>query len=352
MKLSRSDPQIIHKQARAKSITKLRIIVESEPDSSSPLPVSISNHSKTPLSKRKFPPINRTPTKTPNITPQSLTPTNSTGAFPRKYSYTKNNVHGPSLSIVNHHTSQISRYTNKSLVANPLKKLISQQAAKPKEVTYDEYLQQSLTSLNFIKTFPPVDLKQLKEKRIIVPKKKGYETKKTLIFDLDETLVHCCTGDEPADTTLKITLPSGHIVDAGLNIRPFAVDCLKTLSRDFEIFIFTASHSCYADSVCEYLDPLRQIISYRFYRQHCLTLNGVFIKDLRIFQNRKLKDLIIVENTLHCVAYQLDNCIPIVSWFSNKEDEELLKLVSYLKNLADIEDVRVINKQHFNLSGF
>lgn len=61
------------------------------------------------------------------------------------------------------------------------------------------------------------------------PKFDSPETTKTIIFDLDETLVHCV--DEPETDNphviLKVTFPNGETVDAGINIRPYAIECLK-----------------------------------------------------------------------------------------------------------------------------
>jgi len=42
---------------------------------------------------------------------------------------------------------------------------------------------------------------------------------------------------------------------AGINIRPYTIECLKELSLYYEIIVFTASHSCYANVVLDYLDP-------------------------------------------------------------------------------------------------
>ena len=51
--------------------------------------------------------------------------------------------------------------------------------------------------------------------------------KKLLIFDLDETLIHCIE-----DTTKPFDLPievcnGSEVIKAGFNIRPHAYDCLK-----------------------------------------------------------------------------------------------------------------------------
>ena len=84
---------------------------------------------------------------------------------------------------------------------------------------------------------------------------------------------------------------------AKINIRPHVTQFLSELSEIFEIIIFTASHSCYANVIIDYLDPNRQFISYRFFRESCIqTQQGVYVKDLSIFYQRSLKDLIIIDN--------------------------------------------------------
>lgn len=77
-----------------------------------------------------------------------------------------------------------------------------------------------------------------------------------MVFDLDETLIHCNdTLNPPFDVKLPIKFPTGEIIDAGINIRPYSKDILRNLSKHFEVICFTASHSCYANVVIDYLDP-------------------------------------------------------------------------------------------------
>ena len=52
-------------------------------------------------------------------------------------------------------------------------------------------------------------------------------------------------------------------------MRPHAQDILKALAANFEVIIFTASHSCYANVVLDYLDPTKTLIQHRLYREHC-----------------------------------------------------------------------------------
>jgi len=87
-------------------------------------------------------------------------------------------------------------------------------------------------------------------------------------------------------------------------VRPFAVELLKALSTDFEIVVFTASHSSYAKAVLDYLDPHKRYIHHRFFRDHCIiTPQGVYIKDLRIFADRSLSEMVLIDNAAYSFAF-------------------------------------------------
>ena len=92
----------------------------------------------------------------------------------------------------------------------------------------------------------------------------------------------------------------------------------------FEVGIFTASHQQYADAVLDKLiDPERRYP--RLYRQHCIrTKEGIYIKDLRVIRNRQLKDIILVDNAVYSFGFQLSNGIPILPFYYDKEDRELV----------------------------
>jgi len=79
--------------------------------------------------------------------------------------------------------------------------------------------------------------------------------------------------------------------------------------------------------------------------------DSIFIKDLRIL-NRRLNDVVIVDNAAYSFAYQIDNGIPIISWYDDKNDIELQNLISYLNTLAKQEDIRELNRKTFKLKTF
>lgn len=135
-------------------------------------------------------------------------------------------------------------------------------------------------------------------------------------------------------------------------MRPFVQECLREANREFEVIVFTASHQCYADVVLDYLDPGNELIHHRLYRDNCICMQGVYIKDLRVLEGRSLAHTVIVDNAAYSFAYQLDNGIPIISWRNDKSDHELLNLIDYMKQLSSVEDTRTLNAEIFHLSTF
>jgi len=219
---------------------------------------------------------------------------------------------------------------------------------------YKEHFLQGYQAINFCKYLKAVDPAELAKKKVYLPKKETHKDKKTIIFDLDETLIHCNeNANIPSDVVLPIRFPHGDIIEAGINVRPYAIEALEELSKHFEIIVFTASHSCYANVVLDHLDPQNKYIHHRLFRESCVTTEeGLYIKDLRIFANRNLKDLVIVDNAMYSFGYQLENGIPIIPFYYHKSDKELKTLVPYLKSLYHVRDVRDINIKSFKLHSF
>lgn len=177
--------------------------------------------------------------------------------------------------------------------------------------------------------------------------------KKTLIFDLDETLIHCNADQNgPADVRVPVTFPNGDSIMAGINIRPFAREILVELSKHFEIVIFTASHSCYANPVVDYLDEER-VVKARLFRENCSQItDGLYTKDLSVFIDRDVKDLLLVDNAVYSFVMQLGNGIPILPFYEDKNDKELLRLKNFVMRFKDLDDVREQISEHFKWQNF
>ncbi len=120
---------------------------------------------------------------------------------------------------------------------------------------------------------------------------------KTLILDLDETLIHSMAKGG--------RMSSGHMVEVKLNApigltsspntpiigpqhpilyyvhkRPHCDEFLRKVCQWYKLVVFTASVQEYADPVVDWLEQERKFFQGRYYRQHCTFRNGAYIKDL------------------------------------------------------------------------
>ena len=175
------------------------------------------------------------------------------------------------------------------------------------------------------------------------------KSKKTLILDLDETLVHSqfTPFSRKSDFILNINI-EGENKTLYVLKRPHVDKFLYELSMMYEIIIFTASISQYANPLLDELDKNRYI-KYRLFREHCTFARGIYIKDLKIFE-RKINNMIIIDNNPLSYDNNIENGIPILSWYEDINDNELLILLPLLKYMSNsnIEDVRPVINQVVN----
>ena len=170
---------------------------------------------------------------------------------------------------------------------------------------------------------------------------------------MDETLIHSCPAGEAEapDHLIKGNDEKGNEVLIALNVRPLCIEFLKKVSQYYEIYIFTAATSNYANAIVNFLDPMGQIINGVFSRNHCLmTKNGMFIKDLRIVKNRDLKNMLLIDNLSHSFGLQIENGIPILEFQNDRKDRELKYLYDYLLQALYVDDIRSFNKKNLKLS--
>lgn len=82
---------------------------------------------------------------------------------------------------------------------------------------------------------------------LIGPQQKRDRGKKTLVLDIDETLVHSAFNNvERPDITLQIKM-DGHSQTIYVLVRPGVAEFLQRMARHFELVVFTASLSKYAE---------------------------------------------------------------------------------------------------------
>jgi len=65
----------------------------------------------------------------------------------------------------------------------------------------------------------------------------------------------------------------------------------------------------------------------------------IYIKDLRVINNRDLSNVLLVDNSTYSFGFQLANGIPIIPFYSEAEDQELVHLASYALSLCSNDQI-------------
>ncbi|CAK8567170.1 unnamed protein product [Lathyrus sativus] len=200
----------------------------------------------------------------------------------------------------------------------------------------------------FIKTLPDLSRVVPTFRRMLLPKQTRSCPPITLVLDLDETLVHSTLEPcEDIDFTFTVNFNCEEH-NVYVRCRPHLKDFLERVSGLFEIIIFTASQSIYAEQLLNVLDPKRKIFRHRVFRESCVYVEGNYLKDLTVL-GRDLAHVIIIDNSPQAFGFQVDNGIPIESWFDDPSDRELLLLLPFLESLVGVDDVRPQIAKKFKL---
>lgn len=164
-------------------------------------------------------------------------------------------------------------------------------------------------------------------------------TKKTLVLDLDETLIHSNFEDFPKGADIKLNVKIDNVSYKIYAMkRPGVEEFLDRMSKLYEIVIYTASLQQYADKIIDIIDKNKNC-KYRLFRENCTFSNGVYVKDLKRL-NRDLKDVIIIDNSPLAFHFDVNNGLPISSFTTDKNDKELYKLDFILESLSQVNDIR------------
>ena len=130
----------------------------------------------------------------------------------------------------------------------------------------------------FIKHLPP---RQLPSKTVL-PLPTWRTPRRCLVLDLDETLVHSSyTELKSFDMRFSVTSEE-ELVEVFVCTRPHLTEFLEKVSQLFEVILFTASKKQYADKLLDLIDPKCKYFHHRLFRDHCVIVQGNYVKDLTI----------------------------------------------------------------------
>ncbi|GAA5865375.1 hypothetical protein JCM8547_005073 [Rhodosporidiobolus lusitaniae] len=192
-------------------------------------------------------------------------------------------------------------------------------------------------------------------------------TPKTLVLDLDETLIHSTSrpysksrsgggkgGQGSLKTRVVEVVLEGRSTVYTVYKRPWVDFFLRKVSTWYTIVIFTASLPEYADPVIDWLDGgdgRGGMIASRLFRKDCVARNGSYMKDLTVV-DEDLRGVCLVDNSPASYAINQANGIPIEGWINDPTDECLLDLLPMLDSLRFTNDVRrVLGLRGFGKTG-
>jgi RNA polymerase II subunit A small phosphatase-like protein len=163
--------------------------------------------------------------------------------------------------------------------------------------------------------------------------------KRTVVLDLDETLVHS-KMDPPPDRFDFLVRPriDGEIMNFYVQKRPGVEDLLAALGERFEVVVFTAGRREYASLVLDRLDR-KGVVAHALYRDACKEIDGKYVKDLSGL-GRDLRRVLIVDDNPNAYGLQPENAIPIVPFTGDLGDRELGRLMEFLDGCDGVEDMR------------
>ncbi|KAJ7497225.1 HAD-like domain-containing protein [Mycena latifolia] len=175
-------------------------------------------------------------------------------------------------------------------------------------------------------------------KPLLPPIAPQHAGRKCLVLDLDETLVHSSfksiqQADYVVPVEIEFNWHNVYVIK-----RPGVDNFLKKMGEIYEVVVFTASLSKYADPVLDKLD-IHQVVTHRLFRESCYNHKGNYVKDLSQL-GRPIADTIIIDNSPASYIFHPNNSVPVSSWFNDPHDTELTDLVPFLTDLAVVDDVR------------
>eukprot|EP00475_Leptophrys_vorax_P019571 TRINITY_DN26819_c0_g1_i1.p1 TRINITY_DN26819_c0_g1~~TRINITY_DN26819_c0_g1_i1.p1 ORF type:complete len:466 (-),score=15.29 TRINITY_DN26819_c0_g1_i1:407-1804(-) len=173
--------------------------------------------------------------------------------------------------------------------------------------------------------------------KLLPPPRPIHANRKTLVLDLDETLIHSVfTPIINADFVIDLDV-DGKLTTIYVHKRPGVEEFLRAVAQVYEVVVFTASMASYANALVNLLDPEGTLVHHRLFRDSCVWWRNSYVKDLSML-GRDLATTMIVDNSPLSYAFQPENGIPILSYYDEQGDRELSKLAPFLVKLASVED--------------
>ena len=173
----------------------------------------------------------------------------------------------------------------------------------------------------------------------------SHSERKLLVLDLDETLIH-------ASETQLAHQEDFRVGQYFVYLRPHLEEFVSFAFSTFRVGVWTASGEIYAAQVIEKVFQ-NQGLEFVWSSQRCTLArdwdSGSYqtIKNLRKLKSKgyPLESIIAVDDTPSKYAKSYGNLVAVREYLGDRSDNELLLLLSYLRQLASVPNIRKVEKR-------
>ncbi|MGC4006389.1 MAG: HAD family hydrolase [Pirellulales bacterium] len=171
-----------------------------------------------------------------------------------------------------------------------------------------------------------------------------------LILDLDETLVFASEESQA----------SGYDAMVGpyyVRKRPYVDSFLTSISEWYDLAVWTSSGAGYATGIVELLFPRPEELCFLWSRERCIqrfdqeTREITWLKDLKkvVRQGYQLERTLILDDSPEKLARNYGNLVRVSPFEGDRQDDELTRVLPFLRTLASAADVRRVEKRGWRL---
>ncbi|MFY1825416.1 NIF family HAD-type phosphatase [Myxococcus fulvus] len=190
----------------------------------------------------------------------------------------------------------------------------------------------------------------------------GSAARMLLVLDLDETLIH--TREAPLPRAADLEVFGFHVY-----LRPQLARFLSDCSKRFRLALWSAASDDYVAALAERILPRGLRPDFTWGRSRCTfavdsarvreegfmdpSSHYGYVKKLRKLRRRgyRLERVLIVEDTPATCVHNYGNAIYVRPFEGDAADAELPALSRYLATLADLPDVRRLEKRGWRTAG-
>lgn len=184
--------------------------------------------------------------------------------------------------------------------------------------------------------------------------------KPLLILDIDETLIH--TDTAPLEYEKHLDFDFKFKGDSSKSLyytkkRPYLDEFLKFAFEKFDVAIWTAAGSEYAEEILKGIGLDKSKLEFFYTQENCtIKVTPGYTKYYGVKNLTKLRKkgydlnkVLIVDDVQETAVNNYGNLIKIKPFTDDPDDIELLKLISYLQKIKDEPNYRRIEKRGWSV---